>query len=263
MLDLVVSVVFVALLAVSAITAIVARVRSGRRLGFGGGAGAVVPVGQGLLISGAVMTALVLTIVAVTPTTFGPLRLDAGRLWLSLAVLVLAAVGEEAVYRALLLNGLATLTRRPALALVVSAVVFGLVHRTGSAHVTWVAVVGTSLGGFAYGLAYLRTGTIWLSVGVHLGWNVVQGTIWGYPVSDEVHYSGALWHPVIAGSSALTGAAYGPEASVLSLAARAAIILAVLAAVRSSSARVRGSRTAARGLPPVRDTAWSRVDDGV
>lgn len=80
-----------------------------------------------------------------------------------------------------------------------------------------------------YGVAYLRTGRIWLPVGIHFAWNYLQGTVMGLPISDDTAYSGVLVHPAIEGPTWLTGGGYGPEGSVFSLLSRAAIIATVLA----------------------------------
>jgi len=34
---------------------------------------------------------------------------------------------------------------------------------------------------FAY--AYIRSGQLWLPIGLHMGWNLCEGVIFGFPVS--------------------------------------------------------------------------------
>jgi hypothetical protein len=51
-------------------------------------------------------------------------------------------------------------------------------------------------------------------------------------VSGETAYSGAIVHPAMSGARWLTGGAYGPEGSVLSLLARVAIIALIIVATR-------------------------------
>ena len=41
-----------------------------------------------------------------------------------------------------------------------------------------------------YGVAFLRTGNLWLGLGVHIGWNWFQGTVLGFTVSGTDDYSG-------------------------------------------------------------------------
>ena len=72
------------------------------------------------------------------------------------------------------------LTGSAAIALVVSSVGFGLLHLVTTADATTLSVLSTTLGGVMYGLAYLRTGRIWMGVGIHFAWNFVQGTVLVY-----------------------------------------------------------------------------------
>ncbi|NKZ09059.1 CPBP family intramembrane glutamic endopeptidase [Actinomadura latina] len=152
--DMVISVLFLIILAVSAAAALHGRLRRGAPLGLGmrGGAGRELAAGlaigsAGLAIGSAGMAATVAAVVALTPTGVHDVRFDAAKLAYATAVLAAAAVGEEVVYRALMLGGLARLTRRPAVALLGAGAVFGLVHITGSPDATAVSVLSNALGG--------------------------------------------------------------------------------------------------------------------
>jgi membrane protease YdiL (CAAX protease family) len=158
--------------------------------------------------------------------------LDLRRLGLGLLVFGVSAVVQEIVFRSLLLGGLRRLTGSAGLALVVSAALFGLVHLVLSADATTISVLSNTMGGLMYGVAFLRSGRIWLPVGVHLAWNLVQGTVLGFVVSGNGDYSDALMHVMTWGPTWLSGGAYGPEGSVFSLVGRAAVIgLLVIPAV--------------------------------
>ena len=150
--------------------------------------------------------------------------LEPGRLALGLLVFGIAAVVEELLFRALLLGGLRRLTGSAGVALALSAALFGLLHLVTTDDTTAVSVLSTTMGGLMYGVAYLRSGRIWLGVGVHLAWNVVQGTVLGFVVSGNDDYSDALVHVTTSGAQWLGGGAYGPEGSVLSLVGRAVVI---------------------------------------
>jgi membrane protease YdiL (CAAX protease family) len=252
--DTIVGVGLAAMLFVCVIAVVHARVRRGVPLGFGVGDGAVRELGAGLAIGSVAMTGLAVTLLVSGLAHSGGLGFDPRRLGVGLAVLAGAAVAEEVVYRSVLLNGLSVLTRRPALALVASAVVFGVVHLTDSPDATFVSVLSNALGGLMYGLAFLRTGRIWMPVGLHFAWNFVQGTIFGFVVSGETSYSGAFLHPTLSGARWLTGGAYGPEGSVVSLLARVAIIAMVVLATRNGSHRDgRGHASPRRRDPYPRD----------
>jgi uncharacterized protein len=227
-IDSVVGGAFLVVLAGSGAAALFARWKHGAPLGLGVRNGWAREMATGLIIGSVGMGATVAAVLACTDSRIQDLRLDAGRLGYGVAVLAAAAVGEEVVYRALMLNGLTRLTRRRWAGLAVSAAIFGLVHVTGSPDATVISVISNTMGGLMYGVAFLRTGRIWMPVGIHFAWNFVQGTLMGFPISDDSHYSGALVHPVIDGATWLTGGGYGPEGSAFSLVARAAIIIAVL-----------------------------------
>jgi hypothetical protein len=64
------------------------------------------------------------------------------------------------------------------------------------------------------GLCYLRTRSLALPIGLHLGWNWAQGSLLGFGVSGTTEVQG-LWRPVFHGRPEwLTGGAFGLEASL-------------------------------------------------
>jgi membrane protease YdiL (CAAX protease family) len=78
------------------------------------------------------------------------------------------------------------------------------------------------------GLCYLRTGSLAMPIGLHLGWNWAQGALLGFPVSG-LHSLG-WWRPVAHGHTIwLTGGGFGLEASLpCALAAAAACLILTL-----------------------------------
>jgi membrane protease YdiL (CAAX protease family) len=78
-----------------------------------------------------------------------------------------------------------------------------------------VAAADLFLAAVLLGLAYLRTRSLALPIGLHLGWNWTQGHVLGFGVSG---YDFAGWlHPVFQGKAEwLTGGAFGPESSIFS-----------------------------------------------
>lgn len=176
-------------------------------------------LGAAIGTTGIAVTAVLMAITGhVHSAGFEP---DAGLLVEGLVVFGLSAVVEELVFRALVLGGLLRLTGSAVLALVVSSALFGLLHLVITEDATALSVLSTTVGGVMYGLAYLRTGRIWLGVGIHFAWNFVQGTVLGFVVSGTDDYSGALWH--LSG-----GGGYGPEGTVAALVGRAVVIVLVL-----------------------------------
>ena len=66
---------------------------------------------------------------------------------------------------------------------------------------------------FSCALARIRSGSLWFPFGLHFGWNLFQGAVFGLPVSGLREFS-SLVTAITQGPPALTGGDYGPEASV-------------------------------------------------
>ncbi len=132
-----------------------------------------------------------------------------------LANSVVSGVFEEILFRGLLFR----ITQESLgtwLALVISAVIFGLLH-LANPNATLVAALAIALeAGVMLGAAYLLTGRLWLSMGIHFAWNFTQGGIFGAAVSGQA--STGLLQSVLQGPNLLTGGEFGAEASVVAMA---------------------------------------------
>jgi membrane protease YdiL (CAAX protease family) len=77
------------------------------------------------------------------------------------------------------------------------------------------ALLNIFLAGWMLGFCYLRTGSLALPMGVHFGWNWVQGSL-GFGVSGNASHG--LWKPVLHDKALwLTGGDFGLEASAVSV----------------------------------------------
>ena len=106
----------------------------------------------------------------------------------------------------------------PVPAFVASGVLFGVGHIANPGATLFTTTCVAIEAGVMLGAFYALTGRLWVSIGVHAGWNFTQGYLFGARVSggdfgDSVATSIARRHL----PDLLTGGAFGPEASVAAL----------------------------------------------
>jgi len=102
--------------------------------------------------------------------------------------------------------------------LVISSIVFGGLH-LGNPNATWVSAAGIFFAGLFLAFGYICTKQLWLSIGLHIGWNFFEGVVFGFPVSGLTIYP--LIHINVSGPKVWTGGAFGPEAGLIILPALA------------------------------------------
>ena len=95
---------------------------------------------------------------------------------------------------------------------ILSSSIFGLLH-LANPHANWSALAGIVLVGLFLGYAYIRSGQLWLSIGLHTGWNFFEGVVFGFPVSGLPFYH--LTHISVSGPGLWTGGDFGPEAGLV------------------------------------------------
>jgi membrane protease YdiL (CAAX protease family) len=170
-------------------------------------------LGRGLVV-GAVML-----FVAIVPEwacgfahfTFTPHSM----LWtgsLSFIFFAVAATNEEAIFRGYPFQRLVE-SLTPVGAIAVSSAFFGFAH-LANPHRTWISTLNTALVGIPFCIAYLRTRSLWMPIGMHFIWNFLQGFFLGLPVSGLV-ISTSVLAARVHGPLGLTGGEYGPEGSWL------------------------------------------------
>lgn len=127
---------------------------------------------------------------------------------------LVAAVMEELLMRGVLFR-IVEESLGSWIALALSALVFGALHafNPGATLTSTMAIALEA--GVLLAAVYMYTRTLWMPIGLHLGWNFTEGGIFGASVS------GGQAHGWLAsqlrGSDLLTGGAFGPEASLVAV----------------------------------------------
>jgi membrane protease YdiL (CAAX protease family) len=131
----------------------------------------------------------------------------------SAIVFILVGWYEELYFRGYLLQNLSD-GLNLALGVSLSAAIFALSH-SANPNLTWEALVGLFASGLFLAYGYLRTHQLWLPIGLHIGWNFFEGTIFGFQVSGLGYFR--LIEQTSRGPSLTTGGAFGPEAGLIML----------------------------------------------
>jgi len=188
-----------------------------------------------LALTGVVLGAVFFVAVYVVLWALGNVRWQGfatdAALVLPLAIALGSAFGEEITFRGGIFRVLED-SFGSGLALVISAVAFGLIHagNPGASAVSTAAIALES--GVLLGAAYAATRNLWLPIGLHFGWNFTEGGIFGANVSGRAYHG--LVHVSLNGPDTLTGGQFGPEASAVAVAiSLAASLVFLVIAVRS------------------------------
>jgi len=74
-------------------------------------------------------------------------------------------------------------------------------------------IPGLFVSGLIFAYSYLRTRQLWLAIGIHIGWNFFEGTIYGFQVSGLEIYRLTIQN--VQGPELITGGGFGPEAGLV------------------------------------------------
>lgn len=130
-------------------------------------------------------------------------------------LVIMALVGwqEELLWRGYWLQNLAD-GLNLVWGVVISSAIFAVLHLLNPG-ASWASSLGIFLAGLFLAYGYLATRQLWLSIGLHIGWNFFLGPVFGFPVSGLETPS--LFLHTNTGPDWITGGTFGPEAGLILL----------------------------------------------
>lgn len=193
------------------------------------------------LLAGLVLGAVLISVSTGLIMLLGGLRFErvesSPELLIPLALGIGAAFTEEVFFRGILLR-LFEDWWGSWVALLITAMVFGLAHFMNDG-----ASLASALGlvveaGILLGAAYLFTRRLWFVIGIHLAWNAVQGGVYSSSISGTGAQHGLL-RLEATGPDWLTGGTMGVEGSAVTVLVGlvAGIVLLVIAVRRGHLVR--------------------------
>lgn len=102
----------------------------------------------------------------------------------------------------------------PMAAIVGSSAIFSLAHLIKHTRTPLIFTINAFMFGIITATCRCYTGSIWLSIGLHFGWNVAAGPILGLPYSGKTYDRGVVASEVT-GPEWLTGGFYSLDAGVM------------------------------------------------
>lgn len=190
-------------------------------------------IGRGMLVGAGLYTLCVLTLIQL-----GMYRIEGLNPWTyvipALAMALSSGMFEELLFRGVLFRSVEDLFGSW-ISLVVSSLVFGLMHLINPAATIVGAIYISVEAGLLLAAAYMLTRRLWLSIGFHMAWNYTQSAIFSGIVSGNAPEPGLI-RSNIKGPELLTGGSFGLESSVIAflLCTATGVVLLILAARRGS-----------------------------
>ncbi len=138
-----------------------------------------------------------------------------------------AAVFEEIIFRGYVFFVLLD-AWGPEVAIIGSAIAFSSAHTIKHSGAPTMFIINGIIFGIIAGIARHVTGSLWLPIGLHFGWNVISGPIFGLPYSGRCYDRGVVVSDV-SGPDWLTGGLYSLDAGFLGTIALAAAAVGLIA----------------------------------
>lgn len=132
----------------------------------------------------------------------------------SAVLFIVAALAEEALARGYPLQ---TMSRAglAGLGILITSLAFAGLHLANPNFSFGLPLLNLVIAGVWFGIAYLRTRSLWLPLGIHWAWNWALGSLFGLPVSGITSIAP---HPLLRGTDLgpawLTGGTFGIEGGI-------------------------------------------------
>ena len=211
-----------------------------------------IDLGFGLLLGASLMTLVFLVELSAGWITISEFFVTADKsqpflVAILFPVLLNLTVGivEELMFRGYMLLNLAEGFNGPSIsprvsvmiAWLLTSAVFGVAHAL-LPNATLISTINIVLAGIWLGFAYVFTGSLAASIGVHITWNLFQGYVFGFPVSGGRDFATTVIGIQQGGPDLWTGGAFGPEGGLLGLLGFVLGIVLMAAWVRRRNGRL-------------------------
>lgn len=188
-------------------------------------------LGIGLLVGAGLYTACILILMVLGVYTIDGLN-PVSYMLPAIALPLSSGIFEELLFRGVLFR-IVEEWLGSWISLLVSSLVFGLVHLMNPNATLLGALFISAEAGVLLAAAYMLTRRLWMSMGFHIAWNYTQSGVFSGTVSGGDTEPGLI-KPVIDGPLLLTGGPFGVESSVVAflLCTTTGVVLLIMAARR-------------------------------
>ena len=169
----------------------------------------------GILVGFIIMVLVVSTIVAMGDATVTWKGFSVEKQFSVFMMFLAVAVGEEMIFRGVIFRWIDE-RWNTWVALLISAILFGWMHISNDNATWWSSLAIAVEAGLLLGAAYKWSGSLWVPIGIHWAWNYTQGNIFGLAVSGS-DAGETMLTTIVNGPDIITGGAFGPEASIISV----------------------------------------------
>jgi membrane protease YdiL (CAAX protease family) len=175
----------------------------------------------GLLAGFGLISIVFLVLWSLEAVTIVDISFPAQSLAVMTAIMIMVGFSEEVLFRGYILNNCMDSFNKYA-ALLITSLAFSVSHLLNP-NPSLMGVVNIVLAGLLLGLYYVHRRNLWFPIGVHITWNLFQGSFYGSEVSGAT--TDSVMTLEVTGSDLVTGGPFGFEASIVT---SVVLILAIM-----------------------------------